>query len=266
VNIPPVGESDIASDSTFQLRIYQYISGALDSSLIWTSPTGFVDPDTVWHDEANAYDENLVNYARGGVVKETWGSFIELTHAAINSGGCRFYAGGETADITQIDIDAEYEGDPGVWHDVYQGVFTHNEWTTKTFSDGLHSITAYRFRFYNNDADNSYDAYLYEVDFYDDTAYDYDWDLDYIFLLPLDEGVVIASDVPAANKLAIDSISDPPGVFLLDASNKIIDVPTYVGSAFTLGRENTRIYFLRDDVKGVTFAVDITYQPKFLVV
>ncbi len=91
-------------------------------------------------------------------------------------------------------------------------------------------------------------------------------DLDYIFLLPVDEGVVIVDAVPSTDRLAIDSISEPNGVFIMDSSDKIIDAPDFVGRPFSLGRETTRIYMLRSDGKTVTFTVDITYQPQFLVV
>jgi len=94
----------------------------------------------------------------------------------------------------------------------------------------------------------------------------YKWDLDYIFLLPIDEGVVIIDDVGTADVIAIDGITDPPNVFILSATDKIEDFPDYVGKPFSLGRENTRIYVLRDDTNAVTFASDIRYQPRFLII
>ena len=103
-------------------------------------------------------------------------------------------------------------------------------------------------------------------DVVENDAFNVDWDLDFIFLLPVDEGVVIIDDVPAANKLALDSITEPAGAYILDATDKVDDVPDFIGRPFTLGRETTRIYLLRDDGKTVTFTVDITYQPQFLVV
>lgn len=97
-------------------------------------------------------------------------------------------------------------------------------------------------------------------------AESYQWDLDYIFLLPIDEDVVIISSVAAAGVIAVDSITDPPNVFLIDGSDNIDDFPDYVGNPMMLGRESTRLYILRDDVKAVTYTVDITYQPQFLVI
>jgi len=64
----------------------------------------------------------------------------------------------------------------------------------------------------------------------------------------------------------VDSITDPPNVFLIDGSDNIDDFPDYVGNPMMLGRESTRLYILRDDVKAVTYTVDITYQPQFLVI
>ena len=94
----------------------------------------------------------------------------------------------------------------------------------------------------------------------------YKWDMDYIFLIPIDEGLVIVDSIAAADVLGIDSISDPPNVFITEATPTIEDYPTKTGRPFTIGRESTRIYFLRDDDKLMTFTSDITYQPKFLII
>jgi len=92
------------------------------------------------------------------------------------------------------------------------------------------------------------------------------WDTDWVFLLPIDEGVVIVDSIAAADVLALDGITDPPNVFVLSAANKIEGFPTYTGAPFKLGRENTRIYVIRDDVKAVTFASDIKFQAQFLII
>ena len=93
-----------------------------------------------------------------------------------------------------------------------------------------------------------------------------DYEIDYIFLLPIDEGVVIVDDVAAADVLAIDNITNPNNVFITSATGLIENYPDYVGKPFNLGRETTRFYFLRDDGKTVTFTVDLKYQPLFLLI
>jgi hypothetical protein len=93
-----------------------------------------------------------------------------------------------------------------------------------------------------------------------DTA---DWILDYVFLLPVDEGVVIIDSVAADDILAIDAITDPPNVFKI-VSDLVSAYPSCNGAPFTLGRKSTRIYVLRDDVPAATFTVDTKYQPRFL--
>lgn len=98
-----------------------------------------------------------------------------------------------------------------------------------------------------------------------DAGTHYDWFLDYIFLLPLDEGVVIIDDVGTGDVIASDAITDPPNVFILGSTNDIEDFPDYVGNPFSLGRESTRIYVLRDDTKMITFSSDVKYQPRFMV-
>ena len=99
-----------------------------------------------------------------------------------------------------------------------------------------------------------------------DIADQFQCDIDWIFLLPVDEGVVIIDAVAAADILAMDGITDPPNVFKIDGGDDIVDYPSYVGAPFTLGREKTRVYVLRDDLKSVTFDCDLKYQPQFLVI
>ncbi len=113
---------------------------------------------------------------------------------------------------------------------------------------------------------NSFELRLYQyaTDLFTQNE-NYKWSTDWIFLLPLDEGVVIIDSVGTADVIAVDGITDPPNTFILGAINDIEDFPTTVGIPFTLGRESTRIYVLRDDVKGMTFTSDIKYQPRFLV-
>lgn len=107
--------------------------------------------------------------------------------------------------------------------------------------------------------------YLYATLALTDLDY-YNWDIDYIFLFPLDEGVVIINNVADTNILALDGISDPTTVLKINGSNVIQDYPDYIGSPFMLGRESTRIYVLRDDANSVTFASDLKYQPQYMVI
>ncbi len=91
------------------------------------------------------------------------------------------------------------------------------------------------------------------------------WQVDWIFLLPIDEGVVILDAIADTDILAIDGITDPPNVFKITA-DLITDYPDRVGNPFVLGRESTRIYVLRNDVKAVTFASDLKYQPQHILI
>lgn len=107
--------------------------------------------------------------------------------------------------------------------------------------------------------------YLYAIDILTLNEH-YIWYIDYIFLLPIDEGVIIVDALASTDRLAIDGLTDPPNVFFIDASEIITDYPDYIGRPFTLGRENTRLYILRDDLKTVTFSSNVKYQPQFLMV
>jgi len=95
---------------------------------------------------------------------------------------------------------------------------------------------------------------------------DYNMDVDFIFLLSIDEGIVIVADVINTDTLAIDGISSPKQVYTIDGSDKVSDIRNSKGIPFDLGRENTRIYILRDDNKDMDFTSTITYQPRYLVI
>lgn len=86
----------------------------------WVSPDGFVDPDTVWTNEPNAYDENTATYAYHH--EDDLGSYLELTLSAPIS-----------CDKVQIFLSSMYsttgdEYDAYVDIDVYYGLAWHNIW------------------------------------------------------------------------------------------------------------------------------------------
>jgi len=95
-------------------------------------------------------------------------------------------------------------------------------------------------------------------------AADFDWCIDYFFLLPIDEGVIILDDTDSADVLALDGITDSPAVYKIDGSDNVSEYLDFVGNVFTIGRESTRIWVLRDDPPAGTFAVDIQYLPRFM--
>lgn len=73
------------------------------------------------------------------------------------------------------------------------------------------------------------------------------WRTDYLFLLPVDEGAVIVDAVSSSDRVLIDSMSDDPGVYLLDRSDEVQRFASFTGGPFDLGPEDTRVYVLRDD-------------------
>ena len=98
-------------------------------------------------------------------------------------------------------------------------------------------------------------------------AADLDWNLDYVFLLPIDEGYIAAQNIISTDVLAMDGISTPGQLFILDTDDEISDYPSPAGKLFTMGREKTRIYVLRDDVPPTAkFELYPTIQPQFLTI
>ena len=91
------------------------------------------------------------------------------------------------------------------------------------------------------------------------------WSLDYIMLLPIDEGEVAVSGVGSSERILLDSLSESgAGVYILDESDAIIGPADFTGAPFTIGPEDTRIYIARDDISdpsGVKFGVASSYTP-----
>ncbi len=101
-----------------------------------------------------------------------------------------------------------------------------------------------------------------------DSVYSYSyhaqWDVDSVTLLPIDEGAVILDDVSPADRPLIDTLSDSPGVYLLDAQDVVKRFADFTGGSFGIGPEDTRIYILRDDPgdpSAVQFSVSAKHAP-----
>ena len=91
------------------------------------------------------------------------------------------------------------------------------------------------------------------------------WHVDYVFLLPIDEGAAIVNSVSTSDRILIDSLSDAPGVYLLNGSDVVQQFATFTGGPFDLGPEDTRIYVVRDDTgnpSDVQFTLTPTYVPR----
>ena len=94
--------------------------------------------------------------------------------------------------------------------------------------------------------------------------YSVNWDVDYVMLLPIDEGAVIVDGVDSTHRVLIDSLSDTPGVYLLDVADVVQRYADFTGGPFGLGAEDTRIYVVRDepsDPTAVRFSVNASYTP-----
>ncbi len=94
------------------------------------------------------------------------------------------------------------------------------------------------------------------------------WYIDYLFLLPIDEGAVIVSGLASGDRVLIDSVSDTPGVYVLNASDVVQKFASFVGRPFGLGPEDTRLYALiqhgNSDPSTITLTVTPTYVPRLV--
>jgi hypothetical protein len=124
----------------------------------WVSPTGYNDPNSKWSNEPDAYDGDIGTCALSSS-ESNWGSFIELTHDAIDCDKVRHYSAYHATYRDQIDIDVYYEG---AWHDVYEGNFPTQTWDEKTIPGGTKSVTAARVRYHHQSPSW---AAIYEFEF-----------------------------------------------------------------------------------------------------
>ncbi len=91
-----------------------------------------------------------------------------------------------------------------------------------------------------------------------------EWRIDFIMLLPIDEGAAIVSGVRPDDRILLDTTGDVPGVYLLDAGDVVQGFADFAGAPFDIGPEDTRIYLLRDDEgdpDSVGFEMTTTYIP-----
>ena len=144
------------------------IKGIIDNST-WVSPTSYVDPDTVWTDEALSYDNDTGTKA----YTNTTAKYIELHRAATWASKVRvlatklFFSPPPVEVNPNIDIDVYYDA---AWHNVFSGTITYGTWVEKTIGSTV-SLTAVRIK--SNDAldANNY-LYLYEVQIESLSVYD----------------------------------------------------------------------------------------------
>ena len=167
-SLPDPIDAIVVTDSTDEYLIVSSTIGSIYTTdgTTWSifpffvNPTGFSDPDAVWADEANAYDDNVNTNASVSFNPKTWSGYLVLTHAGISCGQIHYYVNRSTADITTMDLDAYYDG---AWHDIYQGTPTYGAWEIKTISGGPKFVTQVRARFYNSNTEYSQRAYICEI-------------------------------------------------------------------------------------------------------
>jgi len=134
--------------------------------MAWIKPTGFVDSENKWTDEAFSYDDHTGTYAYNAVPKSSWGAFIELTHLSMSCNKVRFDAFYEAGYVESIDVDAYYDG---TWNHLYEGTFLNHEWVEKLLAS-TKIITVFRFRFYNVNAIYERNTALIEVNYFEPVA------------------------------------------------------------------------------------------------
>jgi len=125
----------------------------------WVSPTGYEDPDNVWTNETNAYDEDTATSAITLIPGGSIGKYIYLTINAITSNKIRIYTE-DQLHIPSMQIQIYCDD---AWINLGWIFLEHGEWTEKTFTEG--TVTQAKIRFQNSGIDSHY-AHLNEFDFW----------------------------------------------------------------------------------------------------
>lgn len=142
------------------LRVYVSAATTISAHIVgWTTPTGDNDPGGVWAADGNAWDDNTATFASCPVPGTAWSGWLELTHAAMNCDGLRYWVSVGHVDVNQIEIEMFYGG---VWNPVYVGAFTSGAWQYLAhLADAVSNI---HIRFYNANA-LAQNAFIHEVDY-----------------------------------------------------------------------------------------------------
>ena len=91
-----------------------------------------------------------------------------------------------------------------------------------------------------------------------------EWSIDYVMLLPVDEGLVVLEGMPTGGSALLDTLSGEPSVYLVDSGDAVLNTLESTGKAFDIGPESTRIYVVRDDARDpgeVRTVITGSYTP-----
>ncbi len=94
-----------------------------------------------------------------------------------------------------------------------------------------------------------------------------EWACNQVFLLPIDESVVVVDAVPVSgtNVVHANAIADTPGIWMTTTSDVIGSIPDFNGGPLQIGPETTRLYYLKDDTgnpSAVGSALIVQYEPQ----
>lgn len=150
--------------------LYDVLQGIQNQAIVgnvlsyWVSPSSHNDPDSVWTNEANAYDEDeLGTWATVLLLGE--GSYLELNTTSIYSDRIRiraatYYTIGGFSN-PDIDVDIYYSGD---WHNIYSDTIRQLTWVELPIGSS-ESVTAARIKWNYIPPFGGGQGRIYEFDF-----------------------------------------------------------------------------------------------------
>jgi len=131
----------------------------------WLSPNNYLDPNSAWTLETNAYDEDTVTKASSTWMGISWSKYLYLNFTQVTGTKIRYFVSRSSTNIVYVGIEILNITD-SIWYYIGDAGTIWNAWKNITFTSTTSNCM--RIRFYNNGRVQS--AYVHEMDFLNVTA------------------------------------------------------------------------------------------------
>ncbi len=130
----------------------------------YLTPNGFEDPESVWTDDAKAYDENTGTYAYDNIgAGDTWNDWLVIkTSDACYCDKVRVWSERDNALINKIQVEVYYSG---AWTSIFNSTISAVGEYVEYAIGSTQWVTQMRIKYFNDSPDNAHEARLVEAAF-----------------------------------------------------------------------------------------------------
>ncbi len=266
----PSATEDFSSTATTTGGLTTNAHGGASSILKWTHPTGGIKSLDAGKNIAGYHQYDIAGASLPrGLFRVLVRVSVEFTLTGSNppsandisnfAWGLGYVFGGKTVEPAEADfvfMDTVAADTEDEWHIIDLGEISipplglpESDITPPALNIRINSI-------FNND----------DTMTADDNDY-LEWNLDYMFLLPIDESALIVPAVPTSgdNVVFASAVGDTPGIWFTTTGDVVSSIPDFNGGPLEIGPEVTRLYYLKDDTGDpsvVSSALLIEYEPQ----